>query len=99
MNFLKSFGAHILTIVISIILIFTITSLTLNSYTRHGESLTVPDIKGMKIQDAERVLGEKKLRFVITDSLYFPDKPTSSVLEQNPVPQSKVKEGRVVYLT
>jgi beta-lactam-binding protein with PASTA domain len=99
MNFLKSLGANLLAIIISIIVIFTLVSLVLNSYTRHGESLTVPDIRGLKIVDASRVLEEKKLRFVITDSLYFADKPKLSVLEQNPVPQSKVKEGRVIYIT
>lgn len=99
MNFFKSFGANTIAIIVSIVIIITIVSLVLSSYTRHGESLTVPDIKGLKIEDAERVLAEKKLRFVITDSLYFSDKPTSSVLDQNPAPQSKVKEGRVIYLT
>lgn len=99
MNFFKSFGANLLAIIISVVVIFTVVSLVLNSYTRHGESLTVPDIRGLKIADASRVLAEKKLRFVITDSLYFADKPKLSVLEQNPVPQSKVKEGRVIYIT
>jgi eukaryotic-like serine/threonine-protein kinase len=36
---------------------------------------------------------------MITDSLFFEDKPKNSVLDQNPSPQSKVKEGRVVYIT
>ncbi|MEI6508805.1 MAG: PASTA domain-containing protein [Bacteroidota bacterium] len=99
MNFIKSFGVHIVTIAVVIILIFTTTSLILNSYTRHGESLTVPDIKGMKISEAINLLTEKKLRYVITDSVYISDKPTLSVVEQNPVSQSKVKEGRIIYLT
>lgn len=99
MQFLKSFGVHILTIAIIIVLLLTGVSFVLNGLTRHGESLTVPDIKGMRIEDAERALAEKKLRFMVTDSMYFADKPKLSVLEQNPVPQSKVKEGRVIYIT
>ena len=59
MNFIKSFGVHIVTIAVVIILIFTTTSLILNSYTRHGESLTVPDIKGMKISEAINLLTER----------------------------------------
>ncbi len=99
MNFLKGLGANLLAIIVVIIIVVTVVSLVLKSYTRHGESLTVPDIRGLKIEDAERVLSEKKLRYIITDSLYFSDKPTSSVLDQIPAPQSKVKEGRVIYVT
>ncbi len=99
MNFLKSLGANIIAIIISIIVVFTVVSLILNSYTRHGDSLTVPDIRRLKISEMQRVLSEKKLHFVITDSLFFADKPVLSVVEQNPAPQSKVKEGRIIYIT
>jgi len=99
MNLLKSLSAHIVAIIISIIILFTVVSLILNSYTRHGESLSVPDIRGLKISEMQRVLAEKKLHFVITDSLFFADKPALSVVEQNPAPESKVKEGRIIYIT
>ena len=99
MNFLKSLGANIFAIIISVIVVFTVVSFILNSYTRHGESLTVPDIRGLKISEMQRILSEKKLQYVITDSLFFADKPALSVVEQNPSPQSKVKEGRIIYIT
>ncbi len=99
MNFIKSLGAQSIVIIITIIVIFTTVSFILNSYTRHGESLTVPDIRGMKIDEMKHVLAEKKLQFVVTDSLFFADKPVLSVVEQNPAPQSKVKEGRIIYIT
>jgi beta-lactam-binding protein with PASTA domain len=99
MNFIKSLGANLVAIILSVIIVFTIISFVLNAYTRHGESLTVPDIRGMKIGNAVKVLADKKLRFIVIDSLFFPDKPALSVIEQNPAPQSKVKEGRVVYIT
>ncbi|NBN99598.1 MAG: PASTA domain-containing protein, partial [Flavobacteriia bacterium] len=99
MKFVKILGANLFAIVVLIVLIFTIISLVLNSYTRHGESLTVPDIKGIHIKDAITILEQKKLRYEVIDSLYFDDKPKLSILEQNPQPQSKVKEGRIIYLT
>ncbi|MEI6594931.1 MAG: PASTA domain-containing protein [Bacteroidota bacterium] len=99
MNFFKSLGANIFAIIISVIVVFTVVSFILNSYTRHGESLTVPDIRGLKISEMQRILSEKKLQYVITDSLFFADKPALSVVEQNPSPQSKVKEGRIIYIT
>jgi beta-lactam-binding protein with PASTA domain len=99
MKFIKTFGIHIIAIAVTLFIIFTAVSFILNSYTRHGESLTVPDIRGLKIEDAIHVLEQKKLRYIISDSLYFDDKPKLSILEQNPAPQSKVKEGRFVYIT
>ena len=71
MNFFKSLGANIFAIIISVIVVFTVVSFILNSYTRHGESLTVPDIRGLKISEMQRILSEKKLQYVITDSLFF----------------------------
>ena len=99
MKFIKTFGVHIIAIVVTLLIIFTMVSLFLNRYTRHGESLSVPDIRGLKIEDAIHVLAQKKLRYIISDSLYFDDKPKLSILDQNPAPQSNVKEGRFVYVT
>ena len=98
-QFFKIFSANVLAIVIIVVLLLTGVSLVLNSVTRHGESLTVPDITGLKVEDAQQILLSKNLKFVITDSLFFEDKPKNSVLDQNPSPQSKVKEGRIVYIT
>lgn len=99
MNFFKVLGANLLAIVLVIIGVFTAVSFVLNSYTRHGDSLTVPDIRGLRIEDAIHLLEEKNLRYIISDSLYFEDKPKLSILEQNPAPNSKVKEGRYIYIT
>jgi beta-lactam-binding protein with PASTA domain len=97
-NLIKVVSANLLAIVIVVVVIFTIVSMVLKSTTRHGESLTVPDITGLKMEDAEKILADKKLKYIITDSLFFEDKPKNSVLDQNPSPQSKVKEGRVIYI-
>lgn len=98
-QFVKIVSANVLAIIIIVVLLLSGVSLVLNSVTRHGESLTVPDITGLKVADAQQILLSKNLKFVITDSLFFEDKPKNSVLDQNPSPQSKVKEGRVVYIT
>lgn len=99
MNFLKSLSAHVFIMFIIVIVLFTAASFILNNTTRHGDSMTVPNITGLKIDDAIEILAQKRLKFFITDSLFFEDKPKNSVLDQNPSPQSKVKEGRVVYIT
>jgi len=99
MRLLRVFSAHLGLITLVVILIFTVIAFVLNGVTRHGESLSVPDIRGMQIDKAIQVLEEKKLKLVVTDSLFFEDKAPLSILEQNPEPEAKVKEGRTVYIT
>lgn len=99
MNFFKVLGVNLLVIFIIVFAFVTTIAFVLKGYTRHGEALEVPDIRGLKIEDAIRVLEAKELRVTISDSLYFDDKPKLSVLEQNPLAKSRVKEGRMVYLT
>ncbi|MFI5221981.1 MAG: PASTA domain-containing protein [Bacteroidia bacterium] len=98
-SFFKIFFANIFSIVLSVMIIFTVVSFVLNYVTRHGESLTVPDLRGLKVNDVQRILSEKNLRFTIIDSVYFADKPLLSVVEQNPPAQAKVKVGRMIYLS
>ena len=98
MKWIKTFAIHIVLIILTVVAIFTAVSYVLRSATRHGDALTVPDVTGVPIENAIQLLNERKLRFLIIDSLYFDDKPKLSVLDQNPAPESKVKEGRIIYL-
>ena len=67
--------------------------------THHGESISVPDLRGMDLERLETFLENKSLRFQIIDSLFDGTKAGGIVLEQDPAPESKVKEGRTIYLT
>lgn len=71
----------------------------LPSSTNHGETITVPDVSGMIIQDLETYLTERNLRFEINDSTYDEEKEPNTIIKQFPVAGSKVKENRVIYLT
>ncbi len=71
----------------------------LDSYTHHGEAITVPDLKGMPQSELDDFLSSKDLKYEITDSIYILNAPKGVVLEQNPKPESQVKKGRVIYLT
>ena len=68
-------------------------------YTMHGESVEVPEVKGMMINDAEYTLEELDLVTVVVDSAYVRKQPAGIVLEQKPAPGSRVKSGREIYLT
>jgi beta-lactam-binding protein with PASTA domain len=72
----------------------------LPAITKHGQSITVPNLKGVHVDALEDFLGRRNLRFEINrDVAYSPAYPPSVVLEQYPKPGAQVKEGRRIYLT
>ena len=71
----------------------------LNSYTLHGESISVPDLRGLKLDKAQSFLSDKNLRFAVIDSIFNLDQQPGVILEQDPGPNAKVKENRTIYLS
>lgn len=87
-------AAFLIVIVLSIGALFW-----LDSYTKHGEKILVPDLYGLDESAAKQLLTEKKLRYEIIDSVFVKRKKPGSVKEQNPEAGFFVKEGRTIYLT
>ncbi|MFI5220443.1 MAG: PASTA domain-containing protein [Bacteroidia bacterium] len=80
-------------------LFFVLVYNRLNSYTHHGDTVTVPDLRGLPISGVEKFLSGKALRYKISDStLYDINKPPGTVIEQDPPPLEKVKENRTIYI-
>ena len=71
----------------------------LDDYTHHGQSIIVPNVKGLPLKQAEAEFGKKNLRTVVVDSNFVKGKPAGAVLDQKPASGAKVKTGRTVYLT
>jgi beta-lactam-binding protein with PASTA domain len=71
----------------------------LKSYTRWGQSTIVPDLRGSTFEQVKTILGSKNLEWQIMDSVYDMSKPPMAIIDQNPKPNSKVKEGRTIYIT
>ena len=71
----------------------------LESYTRHNEAVVVPDVKGLDIEDAAEFFKNSNLRYNIIDSVYAKDVRPGAVVELVPMAGSKVKEGRIVFVT
>lgn len=71
----------------------------LPSSTNHGESITVPDVQGMKIDELEKFLLDRNLRYAINDSSYSSDYEPLTVLKQYPAAGVKVKENRNILIT
>ena len=98
--FSKSFFKTLFRIIIISIFFFLILALFLRLNTRHGDFIVVPDLIGKNIQEFESQLNELELQYIISDSgNYNPDFKINSVLDQLPKANSKVKQGRKIYLT
>lgn len=78
--------------------VLIITMLWLNIYTRHGQALTVPDFRGLTLEETQQLAKKSKVNFYVIDSVYSDDAEKGTVIEQNPVPGFKVKKWRNVSL-
>lgn len=71
----------------------------LDSWTDHGHVEIVPEVKGLTYGEAQRQLTDAGFSCELTDSIYDNKSRPGTVVEQNPKSGTKVKEGRMVYLT
>lgn len=85
-------------VVVTILIIWGVMFL-LRFYTKHGDYLTVPDLKGKYFDQLTSDPEYGDFVFVIIDSAFKPNTPRGTVLHQDPFPESKVKQGRKIYLT
>ena len=71
----------------------------LERYTRHGESIVVPNLVHMQYDDAADKLSSLGLEIVVTDTGYIKTLPPDCILEQSPINGKRVKGGRAIYVT
>lgn len=108
-NFFKDLFKFVYSKTFLIQLVIAVTMLVILSYvalqwlentTNHHQRIIVPSLSKKTLDEVEKVLEEKELRFEVQDSANFnPDYPKYSVLEQNPIAGSEVKENRKIYVT
>lgn len=67
--------------------------------TNHGESLTVPDLEGLSVDELQVFLVDRDLRYEVVDSVYSSEYPPLTVTRQFPKPGSKVKQGRKIFIS
>lgn len=92
---LKNIIAIIIVTALLVVLLFW----WLNVYTKHGDSVVVPDVKGVTIEEAVPFLKSKGLRYEIVDSIYAKNKTPGVICEQIPQANMKVKPNRIIFLT
>ena len=95
----KPLWVNILFSVVLIIIVLFLFLISLNFFTRHGKTLTIPAITGVALPEAERILEENGFDMQIQDSVYVDTAAPLSVLRQFPEADAVVKENRTVYLT
>ncbi|NJN43109.1 MAG: PASTA domain-containing protein [Flammeovirgaceae bacterium] len=71
----------------------------LPAITNHGETITVPDLHGMSVEELDDYLLQHDLRWAVDDSSYSEEYPPLAVLQQYPKANSRVKEKRVIYVS
>lgn len=67
--------------------------------THHGETITVPNLQGMSVDQLEDFLSERDLEFAVDDSTYNPGAQPFTVYQQYPAPGAKVKQHRKIYIS
>ena len=98
--FSKYFFKHIFYILVIVLFATFFGILALSFITNHGDYIKVPDLKGKTLDSVAIELDNLDLKYIILDSgNYNPNYKIFSVLDQQPKFDSKVKEGRKIYLT
>ena len=96
----KLFFKTFFRIVFTAVIFFIVLVAFLKFNTRHGDFILVPDLKGKNIEEFQSELVELDLQYIISDSgNYNPEFKINSVLDQIPKANTKVKQGRKIYLT
>ena len=71
----------------------------LDKYTRHNDAVVVPDVKGLRVEEAAEFFKNNNLRYNVIDSVFSKDVSPGAIVELVPSAGSKVKEGRIVFIT
>ncbi len=67
--------------------------------THHGQTIEVPDLTNMSMDDARHEASREDLRIEVIDSIYVRRMQKGAVYSQNPKAGTKVKKGRRIMLT
>ena len=67
-------------------------------YTKHGNEYELPDVTDQPYEEAVEILENEGFEPLVQDSVYDETISPGFVIQQNPLPYSRVKQGRRVYL-
>ena len=84
---------------IVLILLFVAWLKYLAIYTNHDDFILVPDFYDIEISSLDSLVYSYSLRYEIMDSIFDKSKLKGVVVNQDPLPNTKVKKNRKIYLT
>lgn len=90
--------ANVIVILLVALLGIWIIYISLQLFTKHGESDVVPKVENMSYTQAINVLHQHGFRVDIRDSIYKDDVKPGFVIEQFPKSGATVKPGRKIFL-
>ncbi|WP_029905485.1 PASTA domain-containing protein [Prevotella sp. 10(H)] len=90
---------NILIMIVIALVMVAIVLFFLNIYTKHDQSVTVPSVKGLQVEEAEGIIKAANLNYEVVDSIFATGGVPGAIIEQTPKEQSKVKDGRTIFLT
>ncbi|WP_341655316.1 PASTA domain-containing protein [Blattabacterium cuenoti] len=101
MNYSKYFIIFIINFLVSILILYKITQLSLkwiDVYTKHGSYVVVPDLIGFTLPKSMLILKKLGLKYDIDTSRYDPNFRINQIISFSPEAGDHVKEGRYVYI-
>lgn len=91
--------SHFLIICMLTMLLLWGAMIFLDSWTQHGSTSVVPQIRNMSYAEATSALNANNLIIEINDSVYDRSMPPGTIVESWPKAGAVVKKGRQVYVT
>ncbi len=76
-----------------------LTMLWLRFYTHHGQSLVLPDYTDQDLASATTDANSRTFEIIVIDSVHIVGKDGGIIINQNPPPNSQVKQKRKIYVT
>ncbi|MCF7805743.1 MAG: PASTA domain-containing protein [Candidatus Marinimicrobia bacterium] len=86
-------------LLIGLVLAVLVDQVIMPLYVKHGQKVNLPDVRGMKYEEASELLTSMEFTPVKGDMKYNAEFEPGQVIDQQPDPRATVKTGRRVYLT
>jgi len=93
----KKFYFNLLAILLLCVVLLWLTFRLLDKYTRHDKVYSMPDFIGEDYRQVKHDYA-KDFHFILIDSVYPKGQQPGSIYQQDPLPFSKIKKGRNVYV-
>jgi len=95
----KIFLINLLIAIVLVGALFYGTLFFIDKYTGHGKEFAVPDISGLRLEEAKDTLAKYNLSLEVIDSIYTDNEQKGAIVEQIPAKTEKIKAGRTIFVT